>query len=177
MPLLSRLFLISARALTYLASAVLFTLMVTVVVDVVGRYFFNAPLSGGYEIVQLGMGVLTFAALPLVTVRRQHITVDLFTGSMRPAVLAVQNITVQLAAIGVLGLMSWRLWAQGDSLARWGETTATLDIPMAPLAYLLSVLAAFTALMCVPLLFAGLMSAQTQSGAGDDAATPSSGAT
>lgn len=157
MALLSRLFTVSAQALTFLAASVLFVLMVTVVVDVVGRYFFSAPLSGGYEIVQLGMGVLTFAALPLVTLRRQHITVDILAANLTGPVLWLQNITVQLASIGVLGLMSWRLWEQGSSLARWGETTATLGIPMAPLAYVLALLAAFSAVMCVPLLFSSLI--------------------
>lgn len=158
----------AAEGLTLAAAVILFALMVVVVIDVTGRYVFNAPLPGGFELVKLGMGVLAFAALPLVTLRDRHITVDLVSAALPPAMQGLQRASVQVMSIAVLCGLSWRLWAEGGKLARWGETTATLGLPMAPLAYAMAVLTAITALMCLPLLLQGLIPGR----ASPTAATP-----
>src|SRR5258707_10984481 len=64
--------------LGYAAAAVMLFLMLLTCVDVVGRYFLNKPLTGGFELTEVLLASLIFAGLPLVTLRGDHITVDLF---------------------------------------------------------------------------------------------------
>ena len=66
------------RALQLFTAFILFALMVITLLDVVGRYFLNAPLAGAFELTRLAMGLLVFSALPLVTARERHIVVSLF---------------------------------------------------------------------------------------------------
>ena len=47
------------------------------VADVVGRYFFNAPLGGATELTEFGVAVVVFSALPAVTWNQGHVAVDL----------------------------------------------------------------------------------------------------
>ena len=55
----------------------LFAMMTITAVDVLGRYVFNTPVPGGFEIVQYLMAVVVFASLPLTTAAERHLTVSL----------------------------------------------------------------------------------------------------
>ena len=46
-------------------------------IDVFGRYAIGRPLQGAFEVSELAMGALIFTSLPLVTMRGQHVTIDL----------------------------------------------------------------------------------------------------
>jgi TRAP-type C4-dicarboxylate transport system permease small subunit len=117
------------------AALILFTMMAVTAVDVVGRYFFNSPLQGSYELTQLFMLALVFSALPSVTRRTEHITVGLFekafTGWLRTARDVVIAVTVAVCAV----YLAWRLYVLAGRFSAFGDTTATSRIPIAPFAY------------------------------------------
>lgn len=100
------------------------------VVDVVGRYFLNAPLNGATELTEFGIALTVFSALPAVTWNRGHIAVDLldrvtpphWRGRMATAFDAV--FAVCLAALGA------RIWELGSRSARRAEVTEYLEIPL-----------------------------------------------
>ena len=62
-------------ALGLIAATELFCLMLLTCVDVIGRYFFSSPVAGGFEITEMLLAGLIFSALPLVTLRGEHVTV------------------------------------------------------------------------------------------------------
>ena len=63
----------ATRLLGLGAAVLLFAMMVLTFVDVWGRYFFNSPVPGGFEVTELMMAALIFAGLPLATgARRAH---------------------------------------------------------------------------------------------------------
>jgi TRAP-type C4-dicarboxylate transport system permease small subunit len=73
-----RLALWVSRFISSLAALVLFGMMLITCYDVVGRYFFNAPLYSGSELVQVSMAGVIFLSLPVMFFRHEHIVVDLF---------------------------------------------------------------------------------------------------
>jgi TRAP-type C4-dicarboxylate transport system permease small subunit len=127
-----------------LAAVVLFVLMMLTVVDVVGRDVFNAPLPGGFELTELMMAVLVFAALPAVTQRESHIVIDLLDFLTPRWLVVPRQVAIYVLCAAVLGLWSWRTWAWGDRMARYGDVTEFLKIPLAPVSYFISVLSAAT---------------------------------
>ena len=60
-----------------IASLALLGMVLLTCVDVIGRYVLNRPITGAFELDEMSMGALVFASLPLVSLRRQHVTVDL----------------------------------------------------------------------------------------------------
>jgi len=60
-----------------IAALILLLLVVLTCIDVVGRYFFNSPLVGAVELVEICMGAITFFSFPLMFSRNDHIIVDL----------------------------------------------------------------------------------------------------
>src|SRR5215210_5131761 len=71
-------------ALGFAASVILFAMMMITFVDVIGRYLFNHPLQGAFEVTELMLLVLIFAGLPLVSHADEHVTMD-FIDRMLPA--------------------------------------------------------------------------------------------
>ncbi len=52
-------------------------MMAVTVVEVIGRYLLNAPVSGSNEMVELALGLMVMAGIPLVSAQGTHIAVSL----------------------------------------------------------------------------------------------------
>lgn len=128
------------RVLGLIAALMLAAMVLLTCIDVVGRYFFNRPLTGAFELTEHAMGALVFASLPLVALRRQHVTVDLFDRFVPSAWRRVQNVVVDLIAAACTGAIAWRLWAKAMYMHAAGETTAVLQFAVYPLVYFMAVL-------------------------------------
>ena len=146
---IARLSALANTLLKYFVGLLLLCLMFITVIDVIGRYGFNAPLPGANELTELVMGVLVFAALPLVTVRSEHITISLLENLFKGWVKRVQQEIIRAICMTVMITMSWRLWLKGDELASYSDTSSYLHVPLAPIAYFMSVMAAFSALLLI----------------------------
>ncbi len=125
-------------------------------IDVVGRYFFAAPLIGAHEVITLAMGIMIYLGLPLVTAAGEHLTVDLAGTFLGPRLRRIQQIMVNAVAALTFILMSYLLWFHGVGLAEDLVTTEDFEIEMAPLAYLMAVACFFTILVFLNHAFAGL---------------------
>ena len=80
--------------LGYVAGILLFCLMTLTCVDVIGRYFFNTPVTGGFELTEMMLAALIFFGLPLVTIRNEHVTVDLLDPVTPDWLLRIQHVVV-----------------------------------------------------------------------------------
>lgn len=136
-------------ALGTLAAAILFVLMMLTTVDVAGRYLFNAPLPGGFEITELMMAALVFAAMPAVTRREDHIVIDLLDFLVPPSLVRTRQVIVNLLCAVLAGLWAWRTWTLGIRLDGYGEVTEYLQIPLAPICWFIAVMSGVTAAVFV----------------------------
>ena len=140
-------------ALGVLAGLFLFCIMILTCVDVIGRYFFNHPISGGFEVTEMLLAAVIFAGLPLVTLRNEHVTVDLFDPVVPDWLFRIQHVVACAIGFVATGYLSWRLWLRGISMDNAGETTAQLKFKLAYLTYGMSILMALTAIALLLLLF------------------------
>jgi TRAP-type C4-dicarboxylate transport system permease small subunit len=125
------------------AALILFSLILVTCVDVVGRYFFSAPLSGAFEITEILLAALVFMALPLTTERKEHIEVDLINVVLSDTIKRYLSVFAGLFSAALLATFAWRLAMHAMSAAENGATTNALGIPLAPFGYL----AAFSCLV------------------------------
>ena len=135
------------EGLSTFAALVLGAVMMVSVVDVVGRYVFNRPLPGSSEITEILMAILIYAGLPLVSLRRAHIAVDLLDSLTPPAIARVRDAVVGFLSVFVLAVIAWRLWAYADQIRSTKDVTEYLRVPLAPFAYAMSVLAGIAAVI------------------------------
>ncbi|CTQ31876.1 TRAP-type C4-dicarboxylate transport system, small permease component [Jannaschia rubra] len=138
------------RILEILSIALLMGLMMVTGLDVVGRYFLNAPLPGAFELTELMLAALVFAALPLVGRAGGHVDVDIVTEHLpaRPR-RAIALAVAALCAL-VLLIFAWRLGLLGAQQMADGMRSESLRVPFGPLAW-------FGAAACILAAVFGLM--------------------
>jgi len=138
-----------SRILGRFAAAVLFLVMAMTFCDVMGRYLFNAPLPGTYEITQVGLGMLIFAALPLVTERAEHVAIDLVDTVLPPVWRRPLNAAIGFAGAVVMFGVAAAVWLQGIKVAADGLRTEMLHLPLAPVVYFMAVCCALSGAVLV----------------------------
>lgn len=136
-------------ALGGVASLMLLSMMGLTFVDVLGRYLLNAPVPGAFEVTEILMASLIFAGLPLVTRSGEHVSVNLFIQRLSPRALRTQQILTSLTMAAVLVVMTWRVWVKAEEMAEYGDETAYLLIPLAPVGYLSATLIGISAALAV----------------------------
>lgn len=127
------------RGLETLAAISLFLMMAITFVDVFARYFFNSPIDGSTEMIEVLLAVMVFMAFPLVSWKEENICVDLLDAyfpdkwiDLRQAVInAICSLSLVLVA-----LSNWKL--AGRSL-EYEEVSEILEIPLGYITYLISV--------------------------------------
>ena len=136
------------------ASALLFGMMVLTFFDVVGRYLLNKPIRGAFEVTELGLLVLIFAGLPLVSHADEHVTMD-FIDRVLPAWLARAWIRgVHAVCAAIMFFLAWQVWIKADRIAGYGDTTDVLRITIGPFVYFMALMIALTGLVHVYKIFA-----------------------
>ncbi len=134
------------------SALILAAIMLLTCVDVAGRYVFSMPVPGALEVSELLMGALIFTSLPLVTLRQQQVTIDLFEPFIPKFVKPALHVLVQLVGGLCLAVISWRLWIKGGQMMQQGDITAVLQISVWPLVYFMSMLAAITSIILLLLI-------------------------
>ena len=135
------------RVLSAVANALLSIMVVVTCIDVIGRYFFAAPLLGAHELITLSMGVMIFLGMPLVTAADEHLTVDIAEKFLSPKGKRARRIVVNTFAALTFILFTCLLWFLGVGLAEDFMTTEDLEIQQAPLALLMAAMCVLTVLV------------------------------
>jgi TRAP-type C4-dicarboxylate transport system permease small subunit len=132
-----------------MAGAIALGLMGMTTADVAGRYLFNAPLSGAYELTQYGLALVVFTALPQVTAAGQHVSVDLIEKALPAWMRRALAWLWAVAIAATLLFLAWRLTFLAERLGRYGDSTPTLKIPLAPLAWIMAGSSALSAVLAL----------------------------
>ncbi len=135
------------------ASALLFSMMVLTFADVMGRYIFNRPIPGAFEVTELGLLVLIFAGLPLVSHADEHVTMDFVDKLLSPSLLRALNRVVNLVCAAVMFFLTWQIWIKASKLSAYGDTTEVLRVTIGPFVYFMAVMVALTGLVHVYRIF------------------------
>lgn len=131
-------FAMPVRLLTIITSLFMLAIAAVTFVDVTGRYAFNAPIPGGVEIIEFLLGLLIFSALPLVTVKRAHITVELFDGFMSDQFKRIREIVVLIVSAGMIAFITERMWSTGLEMYLDEDISLYLELPTAPILFALT---------------------------------------
>jgi TRAP-type C4-dicarboxylate transport system permease small subunit len=112
--------------------AVLVAMMI-VVINVVGRAVFKAPVWGSVEMVGLCGIILAPFAICFTELVRGHITVDLITHKLSRRVKSLFTITWFILSIVIIGILVWGGYQQIIYIATTsGSYTPDLEVPILP---------------------------------------------
>ncbi len=119
------------------------------VADVIGRYVLTAPLPGAFELTELMLGALVFAALPLATMTGEHVAVDALYDASPPRLRTALAWLGGVATAVALWAIAWRLAVYSTRLANDEAVTDALLVPLAPLGWFGAGMAALSGLLAV----------------------------
>ena len=132
-------------------AVLVFAMMVLTFLDVAGRQGFNAPVPAAFEITELMMGFTVYLGLPVISARREHLTIGLLDYLFTGTVKRIQAVVINFL-IGVLCLLWAReVWIQAGALVAQNELMMFLQIQIAPFVYAMSVLTVVAALIFLAL--------------------------
>jgi TRAP-type C4-dicarboxylate transport system permease small subunit len=132
--------------LAWLSGLIAFFVMAVTFTGVVMRYGLRKPLMGGFEMIEIGMGLIVFTALPLMIRNRGNISVTILTDRFPVKLRQITGLVSDLVGGALMGFIAWRVWLQGERLLTYNEVTMELRVPKGIIAQSMAVLLVFAAL-------------------------------
>ena len=141
------------RALGVTSAVVLFAMMLVTAIDVAGRYVFNKPIPGGFELTEILLAALIYCGLPLVSARREHIVIDTFDPMFSKALKRGLDMVAEVVCAVALAGVGWLIFLRANRIVEYGDTTSVLKLPLAPVVYLMAVMITVAAVIHLLLIF------------------------
>ncbi|MFK5980508.1 MAG: TRAP transporter small permease [Rhizobiaceae bacterium] len=116
------------RTFAICGAAVMLLLSVITVASVLGRYFFNTPVSGDFEMVEIGCAIAVSAFLPYCQLAQGNVIVDFFTQNTHPKIKNVMDAFGCIMLTLMAMLFTWRLSLGGYDLYRYNDQTMILQV-------------------------------------------------
>lgn len=111
-----------------------FLMLLLGVSTVVGRYFFQRPITGSSELIEIGMLLLVFLAVGYTTLERSHVRVTILLFRLSERTQAIWNSLTSFLSLVIVAMMVWKLGERSwNLLLHPGPMTETLKIPLFPL--------------------------------------------
>ena len=152
---LDKIVAIAANILVTFAGASLALMMFIMAFDVIGRYFFNSPISGGLEMVEYFMAIIVPSSIAYCASRKSHVAVDLVVDHLPKPVKKILEIIVTCLSIIFVALISWQNFDYIFETYDSNLTSAVLKIPSYPFVASVCIGMAVFAFILFVHLFAG----------------------
>jgi TRAP-type transport system small permease protein len=141
------------KVLSWLSALPVALIVVLTFADVFARYVFSSPIRGSVEIIEYAMAMVIFAALPLVTRHRGHVSVSLIDGLVTGQARHFKLVLFDAISAFALGVLTWRLGLHGMEELRSGSSSIVLNLPHAPLSFVLTAFAGLSTLVVLMLIW------------------------
>lgn len=120
------------KIMVCLATATLAAMMFLMAADVVGRYFFNSPISGGLEMIEYMMAIIVPLSVAYCAMQGAHVSVELLVDRLPRRVQFILKIITTGLSIFLVGLISWQNFLYIGDFYRSNLTSAVLKLPAFP---------------------------------------------
>jgi TRAP-type C4-dicarboxylate transport system permease small subunit len=97
-----------SRWLCIVGAVALFVMMITGVIDVLGRYLFLKPLQGAQEIVSATLVIAATVGLGYAQLAKAHIRVTIVNDKVPPKTRAVLEAITCIVCTGGAAIITWR---------------------------------------------------------------------
>lgn len=136
----------------FLAALGLFAIMTLTFFDVGGRKLLDHSIPGSLEMTELLMVIVIFGALPLVSLRGEHVLFDSLDAYLPDWLKRAQGVIVNAMCAVAMLCLAYLMWNTGAQFMESGETTAQLKLLKAPFIYGMSLLCGVTGLIHLGLM-------------------------
>ena len=125
---------IFSRFLSYIGNIAITLMMLLTAADVCGRYFFNSPVLGAYEITEYLMMIMVFSFFAYAQSEKAHICVDIVFDRLPGMVRFVLDRLNHLICLVMLCLITYMSVHRVLDIYNSGASSTLLKIPDYPFA-------------------------------------------
>jgi TRAP-type C4-dicarboxylate transport system permease small subunit len=149
-----------SRVAAIIAAFVLAAMMMLTVADVCGRYFFDRPIKGTWELIGLFLVCAGTWGLGYCQMQKAHISINIILQRFSRRGQAMMLSFTYLVGLAAFSLLCWRMFllAVRYSTTMKGYVTDTLEIPYPPFMFALSIGAGIMVLILIVDLIHSLVS-------------------
>jgi TRAP-type C4-dicarboxylate transport system permease small subunit len=139
----------AVRSLTSLSAIALAIILVTTFVGVIMRYFFQAPILGSNEIIQLVSIPLIMLAMAATAQRDEHVRVDVFDEHIGAWGRFIGDIFSRVVGIYLMYQLTMRSWVKLEEAIEFDDLSNMLLLPYWPFYGLMALGSALFAVVMV----------------------------
>lgn len=123
--------------LAYVGAFALFVMMCLTTADVVGRYIFNSPILGVFELTEFMVLILIFSFLGYTQSRGTHISVDLLVTFFPEKIKAYIELFNHAVCLMLMAVITWMGVERAIEMMEVGEASPNLEVPDYPFVFFL----------------------------------------
>lgn len=123
--------------LAYVGAFSLFAMMCLTAADVVGRYVFNSPITGAFELTEFLVLILIFSFLAHSQAHKAHVTVDLILSRFPRRFRFIVELFNHLISLALMALIAWVSIKRAFELKAVAVASPNLGIPSYPFVFFL----------------------------------------
>ncbi|WP_338448604.1 TRAP transporter small permease [Niallia oryzisoli] len=97
------------RYWSYVGMAVLMGMVLLVTIDVGGRYFFNKPIDGSTDMIEIMMIIMVYSSFAYGATENKHVRIDFLYDRFSKVVKSYVDIFTSILSIFIVALISWQL--------------------------------------------------------------------
>lgn len=121
------------------ALALFFGLMLLTTIDVIGRYLFDTPIMGVFEITEFMLVTFVFFSLAYTQSVKGHVAVDIVVNLFPKKLQTIIDVVNYLISFLVLTLIAWMSFIRGFEVLESKDYSGTLSIPVFPFVFLVAI--------------------------------------
>lgn len=120
------------NGLNMVAALAIFALMLLGVAQIALRKFFNAPIVGYIDLVELSMATFAFLGAAYCQRMGDHIRMEILVGMLKGRTLWIAEFVATLAALVMVSVLVWFGWDHFLRSYLIGDTTIDAEYPVWP---------------------------------------------
>lgn len=119
-----------SKLMSFVAQMVLLIVMLLITFDVFGRYFFNKPIKGTFELTELGLALMVFFGLAITHWHKEHVEIDFLLEKLsKKSIVIIDAIINAIIAISVF-IVSWKMLEYAHRVNISNTVTGDLRLPV-----------------------------------------------
>lgn len=146
----------SCEAAAVVGMLSIFILLILTVADVVGRFVFNHPIPGTFELTKILFAVSVFFSLPVSQYRGENLSITLLYDTFSNFVKGIFDCIISLLCIGTFSITLLQTLKYAARMRSANTITSVLRWPLYPWIYLAAVGLAILVLALILDLFNAL---------------------
>lgn len=110
-------------------------MMLLVIADVIGRFAFDSPVSGAYEITEFLMVIVIFFSITYSELVKGHVTIDIATTRLKQKAQEIISSVMYIFFLATAIVLTWQMWLYSFHVQKSHLVSGVLTIPIYPFVF------------------------------------------